>query len=134
MKKPSILPIMHWSLMSVTNSFITQAKVAPFYTMRELTLPVNHFRSDHGRREKINLIFYNHTSLWCLKRFFEGLRKTFWEAFIKPFEAPQRSVRTKILGLFLFWYNFLKCTGQERLTISFIPFFSWKITLRNHVS
>ena len=30
---------------------------------------------------KINLNFYFHTSLWCLKRFYKGvksLRKTFW--------------------------------------------------------
>ena len=28
---------------------------------------------------EINLIFYFHTSLWCLKRFYEGLGKTFWD-------------------------------------------------------
>ena len=35
-----------------------------------------------GRREKIKLNFYFHTSLWCLKRFYEGLKgfhKTFWD-------------------------------------------------------
>ena len=53
---------------------------------------VNPSRLDPGRREKINLNFYFHTSLWCLKRFYEGLLK----AFIKPFEAPQRSVKIKI--------------------------------------
>ena len=38
-------------------------------------------RPNPGRREKINLNFYFHTSLWCLKRFYEGLKdlhKTFW--------------------------------------------------------
>ena len=40
---------------------------------------------------KIKLNFYFHTSLWCLKRFYEGFK-----AFIKPFEAPQRSVKIKI--------------------------------------
>ena len=33
-----------------------------------------------GRREKIKLNFYFHTSFWCLKRFYEGLKglhKTF---------------------------------------------------------
>ena len=33
-----------------------------------------------GGREKINLIFYFYTSLWCLKMFYEGLNclhKTF---------------------------------------------------------
>ena len=42
------------------------------------------------KEKKINLNFYFHTSLWCLKRFYEGLKgfhKTF-KAFIKPFEAP----------------------------------------------
>ena len=37
---------------------------------------------------KIELNFYFHTSLLCLKRAFK--------AFIKPFEAPQRSVKIKI--------------------------------------
>ena len=27
---------------------------------------------------KIKLNFYFHTSLWCLKKFYEGLHKTFW--------------------------------------------------------
>ena len=36
------------------------------------------------------------------------------KAFIKPFEAPQRSVEIKILSSFLYWYNFLKCKGRER--------------------
>ena len=34
-----------------------------------------------GRREKIKLNFYFHTSFWCLERFYEGLKdhlKTFW--------------------------------------------------------
>ena len=38
-------------------------------------------RPDSERREKINLHFYFHTYLWCLKRFYEslkGLHKTFW--------------------------------------------------------
>ena len=26
-----------------------------------------------GQREKINLNFYFHTALWCLKRFYDGL-------------------------------------------------------------
>ena len=40
---------------------------------------------------KIELNFYFHTSLWCLKRFTKALK-----AFIKPFEIPQRSVKIKI--------------------------------------
>ena len=41
---------------------------------------VNPLRPNPGQREKIELIFYFHTSLWCLKRFYEGLKglhKTF---------------------------------------------------------
>ena len=38
---------------------------------------LNPSRPNPGRREKINLNFYFHTSLWCLKRFYEGLHKTF---------------------------------------------------------
>ena len=41
---------------------------------------VNPSRPDPGRREKINLNFYFHTSFWCLIRFYEdrrGLYKTF---------------------------------------------------------
>ena len=30
-------------------------------------------RPDSGQREKNNLNFYFHASLWCLKRFYEGL-------------------------------------------------------------
>ena len=42
---------------------------------------------------KSELNFYFHTSLWCLKQFYEGMAL---KAFIKPFEAPQRSVKIKI--------------------------------------
>ena len=35
---------------------------------------VNPFRPNPGRREKIKLHFYFQTSLWCLKRFYEGLK------------------------------------------------------------
>ena len=37
---------------------------------------INPFNPSHpnpGRREKFKLNFYSHTSLWCLKRFYEGL-------------------------------------------------------------
>ena len=40
---------------------------------------------------KINLNFYFHTALRCLKKFYEALK-----AFIKPFEASQRSAKIKI--------------------------------------
>ena len=41
------------------------------------TVLLNPSRSDPGRREKINLNFYFHTSLWYLKEF-KDLHKTFW--------------------------------------------------------
>ena len=47
---------------------------------------------------KINLNFYFHTSLWCLKRFYEGFK-----SFIKHFEAPQRNMTIKIEVYFLSW-------------------------------
>ena len=37
----------------------------------------NPSRPNPGRREKIKLNFYFHTFLWYLKRFYEGLYKTF---------------------------------------------------------
>ena len=54
-------------------------------------------RPNPRRREKINLNFYFHTSLWCLKRFYESLKGLY-----KPFEAPPRSVKTKIKVNFYF--------------------------------
>ena len=53
-------------------------------------LYLNPFGPNPRRREKINLNFYCHTSLWRLKKFYEGFK-----AFIKP-EAPQRIVKIKI--------------------------------------
>ena len=56
---------------------------------------------------KIELNFYFHTSLWCLKRFYEGLK-----AFIKPFEVPQRSVKIKIQ------FNFFTLSGIGTLRVN----------------
>ena len=39
------------------------------------------------------------------------------KALIKPFGAPQRSVKIKIKLNFLFQYNFQKCTGWEGLIL-----------------
>ena len=58
---------------------------------------------------KIELKFYFHTSLWCLKRFYEGLK-----AFIKPFEAPQRSVKIKIL------LNFFTLSGIVTFRVKYL--------------
>ena len=43
-------------------------------------------RPGSRQRQKVNLYSYFHTSQWCLKRFYEN-------ASLKPFEAPQRSVK-----------------------------------------
>ena len=51
-------------------------------------------------REKINLNFYFHNSLWYLKGFIKALK-----AFIKSFEAP-RSVKIKISVNFHFKATF----------------------------
>ena len=58
---------------------------------------INPSRPDPGQKGKINLKFYFHTSLWCLKGFMEALK-----TFIKPFEGPQRSVKIKISVNFYF--------------------------------
>ena len=55
-----------------------------------LTLPAPCI-SESCIKIKINLNFYFHTSLWCLRRSYEGFK-----AIIKTFEAPQRSVKIQI--------------------------------------
>ena len=80
---------------------------------------VNPSRPNPGRREKIQLNFYFHISLWCLKRFFEGLcgaSKGFikaLKAFIKSFEAPQRSAKINILLNFHFNRTFRNARDGE---------------------
>ena len=63
---------------------------------------INPPRPDPKQRGKINLNFYFHTSLWCLKRFYEGhcveSVQTFWST-TKRFE-------NKNLTQFLFQYSF----------------------------
>ena len=49
------------------------------------------YLSSPRRIEKTNLLFYFHTSVWYLKRFFEGLK-----GFNKPLETTQRRVKIKI--------------------------------------
>ena len=57
----------------------------------QLTLPAPCILESRSKI-KINLNFYFPTSLWCLKRFYEGIK-----AF---FEAPQRSVKIKLWVIF----------------------------------
>ena len=65
---------------------------SPFITSSGLTLNVSCI-SESCIDIKIKLNFYFHTSLWCLKRFYEGFKGL---EGIKPFEAPQRIVKIKI--------------------------------------
>ena len=44
---------------------------------------------------KIKLNFYFHTSLWCWKCFIKAFFIKVFKALLKPFEAPQRSVKIK---------------------------------------
>ena len=52
---------------------VRRAKLNVHQTPYEKLMYVNLSRPSPGRREKIKLNFYFHTSLWCLKRFYEGL-------------------------------------------------------------
>ena len=76
---------------------------------------INPSRPDPRRREKVHVHFYSHISLWCLKKFYEGLvflcgaLKGYMKALKaikKPFEAPQKSAEIKILVNFYFNTNF----------------------------
>ena len=63
---------------------------------------------------KIKLNFFFHTSLWCLKKFYEGLKDfKSLKAFIKHFEAPQRSVKIKIQLNFYFNKTFRNSRGGK---------------------
>ena len=41
--------------------------------VRYISISLNLFRPDPGRRKKINLNLYFRTSLWCPERFYEDL-------------------------------------------------------------
>ena len=73
---------------------------------------------------KLNLYF--HTSLWWLKRFYEGLKdlkglhKTFW--------GTTKKCENKNLTQFSFQYNFQKWTGLKGLKVEmqvFHEFSNW---------
>ena len=72
-------------------------------------LHLNTSRPDPGRREKNNLNFHFHTCLWCLKRPIK--------AFIKPFEAPQWSVKIKIYINFYFNTSFWNTRDGKGLAV-----------------
>ena len=66
-------------------------------------LSLNPSHPDPGRRGKINLNFYFHTSLCSSKGFMKALKVL--KALIKPFEAPQTNMKIKIYGDFYFNTN-----------------------------
>ena len=70
-----------WLSFSVTNfKNYTSVKMKMSFAQTWLH-KLNSSRPDPEWREKIDLNFYFHTSLWCLRRFYEGLKgldKTFW--------------------------------------------------------
>ena len=66
------------TLEAITNlvAFLTKWKfvrITKLVLLFEKGIHLNPFRPNSGRREKIKLNFYFRTSLWCLKRFYEGL-------------------------------------------------------------
>ena len=65
--------------LKVKTKFMTVTAKSSSSQIEELNF--NHSRPNPGRREKSKLNFHFHTSLWCLKRFHDGLKglhKTFW--------------------------------------------------------
>ena len=73
-------------------------------------LPINPSRPNPVRKNWAKFLF--HTSLWCLKRFYEDLI-----GFCKTFRGT-RKCENKNLTKFLFQYNFQKCTGHWGLTFA----------------
>ena len=65
--------------------------------------PPNPSRPNPGRREKIKLNFYFHLSLWCLEKFYEGLK-----GLHKTFRDTTKKSENQNSTKFLFQYNFQK--------------------------
>ena len=68
------------NLLLEIKNYEENTKVSLFFNIFNSSDAINPSRPDFGRREKTNLNFYFHTSLWCHKRFYEGLKclyKTF---------------------------------------------------------
>ena len=75
-----------------------------------------------GRREKANLNFYLYTFL-CASKDFMKASKAFIKAFIKAFEAPQRSLKIKIYVNFYFiQLSEMHWAGKVKINI----FIAWK--------
>ena len=78
--------------------------------MTNSTLSTSHAltlkRPNPGQSEKFKLKFYFHTSLWCFKRFYKGLK-----GLHKTFRGTTKKYENKNLTQFLFQYSFQKWTG-----------------------
>ena len=99
----------------------------------KLTLPIPCI-SESCIKTNINLFFF-HTSLWCLKRFYEGLKslhKTF-KTFIKPFEAPQRSVKKKFKLMFSLCLGLGRKGLRKLATSCFLNEYGHELCSLNHV-
>ena len=87
-----------WCFYCICIMYCKWLKPGKKHSTKTLTLPTRTSRiSESCIKIKINLNFYFHTPLWCLKRFYEGLKglhKIFW--------APQSSVKIKIQNNFYF--------------------------------
>ena len=81
-----------YSVVSTDKSEIRRIKINFVLTFKDLFI-------SESCIEIIELNFYFHTALGCLKRYYEGASKGImnaFKAFIKLFEAPQRSAKIKI--------------------------------------
>ena len=92
------------------------------FLVNPLTLPVPCI-SESCIEIKIKLNFCFHTSLWCIRRFYKGLK-----ALIKPFKVPQRSVKTKLKLKLIF--SLRPELGREVLSANFTE---WSNTLKQFV-
>ena len=64
-------PVETYELTWNGQSSYSQDRTCYFIFISTNTSNINPSGSNPGRREKINLIFYFNTSLWCLKMFYE---------------------------------------------------------------
>ena len=79
-------------LHSISSLEHTKDIVSAFIKDLQKILPLSaSYISENYFKIKINLNFYFRTSLWCLRRFYGGLKDLH-----KTFEAPQRSPKVKI--------------------------------------
>ena len=89
----------HWFYL--INPNVLLLPIPKWLTSDNFTFNPSH--PNHGRREKIKLNFYFHTSLWCLE--------TLWRPY-KIFWGTTKKCENKNLTKYLSEYNFQKCMGR----------------------